>query len=393
MKRRAELLVYLSRFDEGFGDIARLKEKAASVDDRHGEAMAMALEGWARGFNYFDEMVVASKSALEIAEDDDHEVRFFAALTLSFFLYAYHRVEEARPYLEMAERLAPLARDRFRQAWWGIVGWHQLNWEGRYDEVLQHLRVWQSTAEKGTNLWVRVGLDWQEAITLGGKGDYSGALTLNKDVLETSERIGYEFFLIRAVNVFGWLYEELQDHARALEWNRRGIQVAIETDEVFPEVECNARLNVGDNLMALARYDEAEEEFRFVEAIFRELRPEQRMDLWRYAQHMFHNYGELILLRGDPDRAMQYADECLRSPNQPTTGRTSSKVEDSAGKYSWLPRSWKRPRPSLHAHSRSPKTSGIRRNSGRPGRRWVNCERSKTGSMTPRPATAKHSPL
>ncbi|TDI39227.1 MAG: hypothetical protein E2P02_19075 [Acidobacteria bacterium] len=35
------------------------------------------------------------------------------------------------------------------------------------------------------------------------------------------------------------------------------------------------------------------------------------MDLWRYAQHMFHSYGELILLRGEPDRAMQYADECL----------------------------------------------------------------------------------
>ena len=33
--------------------------------------------------------------------------------------------------------------------------------------------------------------------------------------------------------------------------------------------------------------------------------------LWRYSQHLFHSYGELWLARGDYDRALAYADECL----------------------------------------------------------------------------------
>jgi len=35
------------------------------------------------------------------------------------------------------------------------------------------------------------------------------------------------------------------------------------------------------------------------------------MDLWRYAQHLFHSLGELSLARGDGDQALAYADECL----------------------------------------------------------------------------------
>jgi tetratricopeptide (TPR) repeat protein len=33
--------------------------------------------------------------------------------------------------------------------------------------------------------------------------------------------------------------------------------------------------------------------------------------LWRYAQHHFHSYGDLWLARGDSQRALSYADECL----------------------------------------------------------------------------------
>jgi hypothetical protein len=33
--------------------------------------------------------------------------------------------------------------------------------------------------------------------------------------------------------------------------------------------------------------------------------------LWRFAQHMFHSYGELWLARAEAKKAMSYADECL----------------------------------------------------------------------------------
>ena len=39
--------------------------------------------------------------------------------------------------------------------------------------------------------------------------------------------------------------------------------------------------------------------------------PSERWALWLYSQHFFHSYGELWLARGDYDKALSYADECL----------------------------------------------------------------------------------
>jgi hypothetical protein len=63
----------------------------------------------------------------------------------------------------------------------------------------------------------------------------------------------------RALNSIGWIYGELQDHERALEWNTRGAHAAQELKLPDPEIEANARLNLGDDLLALGRLDEAEE--------------------------------------------------------------------------------------------------------------------------------------
>ena len=38
--------------------------------------------------------------------------------------------------------------------------------------------------------------------------------------------------------------------------------------------------------------------------------------LWRYAQHLFHSYGELWLSRGDAGTALTYADDCLQLAEQ-----------------------------------------------------------------------------
>ncbi len=90
------------------------------------------------------------------------------------------------------------------------------------------------------------------------------------------------------------------------------MDAAVEQNRPDPEFENNARLNLGDSLMALGRLDEAEEQFRTVEQVARNPRPQDRWMLWRYSQHLFHSYGELWLVRGDHAKALAYADECLQ---------------------------------------------------------------------------------
>jgi hypothetical protein len=44
--------------------------------------------------------------------------------------------------------------------------------------------------------------------------------------------------------------------------------------------------------------------------------------LWRSSQHLFHSYGELWLVRGDPDKALAYADGCLALAEPSESSRT-----------------------------------------------------------------------
>jgi tetratricopeptide (TPR) repeat protein len=163
---------------------------------------------------------------------------------------------------------------------------------------------------------------WAEALTRGGKGEYERALQLLHDAVTTGERIGEVWVRRRALNTLGWLYGELQDHQRALEWNTRGVQAAQEhtAPEPNPECEHNARLNLADTLVALGRLEEAEAQFLLVEQTVRHPRPQDRYMLWRYAQHLFHSYGEVWLARGDAARVLAYADECLALA-EPTNSR------------------------------------------------------------------------
>jgi tetratricopeptide (TPR) repeat protein len=127
------------------------------------------------------------------------------------------------------------------------------------------------------------------------------------------ERVGDWQVRSRVVNTIGWVFAELEDHGQALQWNRSGMElvggIASMPDA---EVEMNTRLNLADNLDALGRPEEAEQEFQAVEAAVRNPNKAQVWLLWRYSLHFFHSYGEHVLGRGEPERALAYADECLQ---------------------------------------------------------------------------------
>jgi len=150
-------------------------------------------------------------------------------------------------------------------------------------------------------------------MALAGRGDYESALPLLRKTVDTCERVGDWQVRPRVVNTIGWVFAELEDHGQALQWNRSGMElvggIASMPDA---EVEMNTRLNLADNLDALGRPEEAEAQFQAVEAAVRNPNRAQVWLLWRYSLHFFHSYGEHVLGRGEPERALAYADECLQ---------------------------------------------------------------------------------
>jgi tetratricopeptide (TPR) repeat protein len=188
------------------------------------------------------------------------------------------------------------------------------NWAARFGEAQESLQMWGDSA-KGFHT-SRALHHWHKGLVLCGQGEYEEAITIIHAMIIDCERVGEVVFRARAVNTLGWIYGEIQNLEEALAWNSLGIEAARLVNAPDPEIENNARLNLGDNLLALGRLNEAEEQFRLVERVVRNPRPPDRWALWRYAQHMLHSYGELWLARGDAETARRYADECLALAEQ-----------------------------------------------------------------------------
>jgi tetratricopeptide (TPR) repeat protein/transcriptional regulator with XRE-family HTH domain len=312
-QKRGSVLADMGDFHGAAAEFARMQTAASAAGDRRREGMALAHRGTALYYAHdFAAAEETLQAALTVAANTFEGVRFIASAQLGSLLAIINRHAEAVPLLAAAEDLAPRVDDPFGQAWWSIIDAEWLHWAGHYDEALALLDRWRGAVQASHQVIVLLWHRWEEAIARGGKGDYTRALALLEEVLAICDRIGEAVVAARAANTAGWLYGELQDHQRALALNTQSLNLGSALKVPDPEISSNARLNLGDSLAALGRLDEAEEHFQTVEQLVRHPRPEDRWMLWRFAQHLFHSYGELWLVRGDGDRALSYADECLQ---------------------------------------------------------------------------------
>jgi tetratricopeptide (TPR) repeat protein len=319
-KRRGWVNITIVDFSAAIEDFNRMLAAVRRLGDRHLEGMALAYRGRAEHHNH--EVATSEKTlkaALDIADEGFEDVRFFASVTLGVHFLIYNRHTEAEPLRIECERLASEVDDPFILGWWSVFGSLWRYWEGRFEEALKFQAHWHDAIRRGGITLLMNS--WIEALARGGNGEYEQALALLKDMLGTAERMGDMYWLARALNTMGWLNGELQDHHQAMEWNMQGVQVAREA--AFPnlEVESNARLNLGDNLLSLGRIDKAEEQFQKVENVVRNPRPQDLWMLWRYSQHLFHSYGELWLTKGNLDKAIAYDNECLALAQQSNSQR------------------------------------------------------------------------
>jgi class 3 adenylate cyclase/tetratricopeptide (TPR) repeat protein len=310
-------------FQDAIADFNRMVADARSMSDRQLEGMALAYRGWVELISHLETAEDTLKASLAISDEGFKDVRFFASVNLSWLFLFFNRHVEAMPLLKEAEKLAPAVNDPFMLSWWSTNWSMRYNWKGRFDDALKIQARWRDTIRRGgvpflMNTWV-------EAIFRGGKGEYEPALVLLEDVITTAKRMGESYRLARSLNTMGWIYGELQDPRQAMTWNMQGVEAAQEANFSIPECESNARLNLGDNLLALGQLDEAEEQFQKVEQVVRNPRPLDHFMLWRYSQHLFHSYGELWLARGNLDMAITYADECLALAQQSNSQKNIAK--------------------------------------------------------------------
>jgi tetratricopeptide (TPR) repeat protein/transcriptional regulator with XRE-family HTH domain len=312
-QKRGDLHVHIQHLREARDDYDRVAVAARRLGDRRLEGLALADRGRVEEEGHaFETAEETLRAALALGVAGYDEVRLAAGTGLAHCLAIVGRKAEAEAVLWDVGDLAQQDGDPApRQAWYGMAALLH-TWDGRFDDALATSEHSSPPGGPASPAEI-VDNGWGLALILGGRGEYTRALAILHEVITIAERIGEVWSWRRALNTLGWLYGELQDHQRALEWNTRGVQAVREGDVPETTLECenNARLNLADSLVALGRLEEAEAQYRAVEQVVRQPRPQDRYMLWRYAQHLFHSYGELWLRRGDATTALTYADECL----------------------------------------------------------------------------------
>jgi class 3 adenylate cyclase/tetratricopeptide (TPR) repeat protein len=306
--------------DDAAGDFERMMDCAKAIGDRRQEGMAMCWMGNMHSWGSDPEKgQQCMREALAIAIDEGYsDVRAAAASWLGSHTHIYGKIEESRPFLREADELVPELADPLTLGFWAFMGGMMQNWEARFDATLEHLDRWRPAMDSA--VFTLVGRVWNECLALSGKGEYQQALDRLQEALAICERTGEMLIRARSLNTVGWILGELQDHEAAVEWDERSEVVALEIGAPDPEIESNARLNLADSLLALGRLDEAEKYYQTVEYVVRNATPREQFALWSYSQHFFHSYGELWLARGDHEKALSLADECIalsESTNRP----------------------------------------------------------------------------
>ncbi len=308
---RASVQQLIGELGAATADFDRAREAAMALGDRSAEGMTLCNRAFAELFDHDFEAGAASlEEDLGIGREGFVDVRFTANVYLALSALLTGEASAAR-YLDEALALMDAASDATPKGmfsmWLGLLPY----WTGRFDDGLAAFDSCRERVLQSGQMDMILEHAWLQALAHAHRGEYQRAIAELERLHEECERVGGALYFARGFNTLGWVYGELQNHDLALEWNLRSIDAAMALGAPDPEVEMNARLNAADNLVALGRAGESEPHFKIVERVVYEPAPPERWMLWRYSQHYFHSFGELCLARGDTDRALSLADECI----------------------------------------------------------------------------------
>jgi len=280
--------------------------------DSVAESHALTLKGFFETYEHsFEEAEASLSRAAELSEEHgDPNIQFMSRVSLFSMHKLIDRHEEAEQQQVLVDKLFHQASDPFALSFWTLFSSLDENWKGDYAAASKRVASWRALESDAPQVMV-LGVRWSEALIFAGMGKYTQAIRCLNDIVTDCARIGEFAVRARALNTLGWIYGDLQDHGRAMEFDHRGIEVALEEGDDAEKIS-NARLNWGDSLISEGRLEEAHDILSKVEPVIRSPRPQDRWMHWRFSQHYFLAQGELCLTEGDYARAISLADECLQ---------------------------------------------------------------------------------
>lgn len=314
---KAEVNLTINDWQGGLDSYSRLRELARSAGNRTIEGLALGGVAFGHFWNHeFDLAEAEARETLSIADElDDNAVRTGGVFVLGFLGLARG---ELRPALNYADQALLLGIET-EQPPWEVFGrcFQALNtsWRGLYEEAHPIAAEAVAAGERHHVTQPLLFSKWIQGLAFGGNGRYKDAIAALRDSIALCQRVGDKAVQSRSWNTIGWVYGELCDWDRAVEFNQRALELAIGVGD--PEITINAQINLADAAFASRDIDRSKKELEDLYASLPDLHEWMK---WRYSQHIMHSLGDVLLELGDSERALALADECLALA-EPTESR------------------------------------------------------------------------
>ncbi|HZB44667.1 MAG TPA: AAA family ATPase, partial [Pyrinomonadaceae bacterium] len=226
-RKRGRARLTLGRFGEAVDDFTEMLNEARRTGSLEQESAALNALSMTLFYSHrLDEITERADEILRAAERAQSDaLRIEAMQVLALKHLGSGDLAEAR---RMLDEIIPCARRLSHKsvlltglAWRGILHFFQTE----YAEAEAMLLEARGLAEGLHDAFLLLEGYFVLGMVRGNMGRMSEALSTFEEGLATAERYGDQFWSTRIPNCIGWIYRELQDFEKAVEYDQQGLEV------------------------------------------------------------------------------------------------------------------------------------------------------------------------
>ncbi|MBW1924026.1 MAG: tetratricopeptide repeat protein [Deltaproteobacteria bacterium] len=294
---------------KAFETFENMRTLATRLKDREREAEALFLQGWT---SFYMHRPQRAKEFLEKAvslgdQEDLKEILLKSTSLLGYIHAVLGKMKEARPYFSRARGLSSGLQSAEGRAWSTAHRIQYANWSGRFQDAL----ILNEELRK-LNLEIRspyfdIFQHFTQGLILCALGRTEEAEQSLRNGLKRVEQGDDTFWRPRFLNSLGWVYAEEGDYEKALRLNMESLKGALDSGN--PETIHNARINLGENHLALGNLTEARD---ILEKTWEEVKtPGVFYSKWRYKTRLFLALAELYTGMGERKKGFAFLRKAL----------------------------------------------------------------------------------
>jgi len=204
-------------------------------------------------------------------------------------------------------------------------------WQSDYATAEENqVEAWQLAAQARDGFHLPLSL-YYLGLTRANRGRISEAMTSMQEALDMARRNNNVLALSRIPNGIGWIWRELGEIGKAIEYNESNVEFARGTKAA--EAEANSLINLVYDYLLAGEPEKSEEALERILPLYER----ERWNRWRF-YGIRHNaaQAEYWIVRRKLDRAEQYARALLANAEQNSAAKYTAIARRLLGEIAWV---------------------------------------------------------